>query len=222
MGLNIADVSILILLLFSIFISVYRGFTREFITAITWIVAGTVAYIFGESFGQTLTFIDSNVGKEILGTVLIFMGVLIICYAVKILLFKVFKISGISVVDRLLGGVFGLFRGSVVVIAVLLLATENIKEQEWYKKSRLLPTFNKIADAIAKATPESWKKELSKEVDQATKAEGDVINNAVKSEVQKQQQQLQQQTPQTTQPAAVQQPTNAQPSTPPPSTTKKN
>lgn len=209
-SLNIADVSILILLFISMIISVYRGFLREFATAITWIIAGTVAFIYGSDLGKNLSFIGSEIGKQILGTILVFLAVLVLAYGIKFLLFKIFKITGTSKIDRFLGALFGLFRGGVIVIAVLLASASNIKEQDWYKKSQLLPYFNSMADSIAKSVPDSWKKDLSQEMQELNKTEGQAVQKAVESAVGKKPQPQQQ--PQTTE---IQQPT-------PPSTTINN
>jgi membrane protein required for colicin V production len=191
-SLNIADVAILVLLLFSTFVSIYRGFLREFTTALTWIVSGTLAYIYGPDLGGNLSFVAGDTSKEILGTVIIFMGALIVCYGIKFILFKIFKISGVSKGDRFAGALFGLLRGCILVIAVLLVSTDAIKDQDWYKKSQLLPYFNSTADFIAKITPDSWKKDLKQEVTTVQKQEGTAINKVIQDEVNKQAQQLQQ------------------------------
>lgn len=186
-GLNIADVYIIGILLISVLISIYRGFLREFITAVSWIIAGTLAFWLGPKLGLHTGFIDSEIGKHIFGGIVVFIASLSLLYLAKFLLFRALKISGVSKLDRGFGVLFGLLRGAVLIVAVILAATDLIKEQEWYKKSYFIPKFNVVAEAIAKATPDSFKKELKEEMEEIRKKESELINNTIEKEVKKKQ-----------------------------------
>ena len=55
--------------------------------------------------------------------------------------------TGLNGTDRLLGMVFGLARGALlVVVAVGLLSLAPVQQDPWYQQSKLLPEFLKIAD----------------------------------------------------------------------------
>lgn len=186
-GLNIADVYIIGILLISALISIYRGFLREFITVVSWVIAGTLAFWLGPKLGLHIGFIDSDIGKHIFGGIIVFIASLSLLYLAKFLLFRALKISGVSKLDRGLGALFGLLRGAVLIVAVILAATDPIKEQKWYKQSYLIAKFDVVAEAIAKATPDSFKKELKEEMDEIRKKETELIHDAVQKEKDKKQ-----------------------------------
>ena len=68
---------------------------------------------------------------------------------------KLFKWTGLSWLDRLLGGVFGLVRGAliaVVIVAVLLAFTPK-PMPNWMVRSQVLPYAMEASSAIAALAP---------------------------------------------------------------------
>ncbi len=164
MALNTADVVILITILISTGIGIYRGFVREVLTVLTWAVAAVIAYMYGKTLGAYIVFLDSEPVKEALGILGVFILVVSIGYIIKLIVIKAGKLAGVSTIDRVVGALFGILRGCVLVVLVLLVSSDNITNQDWYKKSVLLPKFAKAADVTSKATPQSWKDDIKREV----------------------------------------------------------
>src|SRR5581483_1287720 len=133
MDLNIADVFIILTLAISIGIGIYRGFIREFLTIITWLVALFFAYIWGKEAGDYIFFVDDPYTKQILGMIAVFFGVIFVGFLLKVIICKVAKISGVSTVDRVTGGFFGALRGCLLIVLVLYMSSKNITNQDWYK-----------------------------------------------------------------------------------------
>src|SRR5690348_4649003 len=107
MDLNFADGLIILILAISTIIGIYRGFVRELMTIVTWIIAGTVAYMYGKIVGEYIFFVDSTTAKEILGMIAVFIVVVFIGHLLKLVVLKAAKISGVSPIDRLTGALFG-------------------------------------------------------------------------------------------------------------------
>lgn len=160
MDLNVADVFIILTILISTAIGIYRGFIREFLTIVTWIVASFVAYLYGKDLGEQMFFLDDPYAKEIFGMVAVFLGVVFIGFLLKVIICKIAKITGVSKVDRVTGALFGALRGCIIIVLVLYVSSKNITNQEWYKKSKFLPRFNKAASML----PKAWEEEVTKEV----------------------------------------------------------
>ncbi|HSX20408.1 MAG TPA: CvpA family protein [Gammaproteobacteria bacterium] len=167
--LNTADVCIILTLLISTGIGIYRGFIRETLTVITWIVAAVAAYLYGAKVGEYIVFLDNAGVRRAIGMLIIFMGVILIGLLVKKILVKAGKLAGVSTIDRIAGAAFGIIRGAVIVVLVLLVSSKNITSQDWYKKSKLMPKFAEAADATAKATPKSWKEDVVQGIESMTK-----------------------------------------------------
>lgn len=171
MELNTADVLIISTILISTVIGIYRGFLRELLTVMVWLIAAVLAYIYGKAMGDYLVFFENAAVKEALGMFIVFIAVVLVGMVVKIIVAKAGKIPGITTIDRIIGALFGVIRGCVLVVLVLLVSSNNIEKQDWYKKSILLPRFAKAADATSKATPESWKEDYRRAVSEFAQAQ---------------------------------------------------
>ena len=70
------------------------------------------------------------------------------------LIAKVFKATGLAGIDRILGGLFGLGRGVVILLAALILASHTgAVEQDWYNASTIIPMFDRALDWMAAYAP---------------------------------------------------------------------
>ncbi len=172
MDLNIADYFVVGLVLLSTLIAIYRGFVREVITILVWIIAGWFAFVFGNAAGEIFVFTNSNVIKEMLGMVAVFFTIVVVSMGLKFLVFRAFSIGSPTRLDRLAGGLFGFTRGMLVIMAVLWLAPENTIKQPWYTESMLVPKIKIASNVVTSAIPESWKKDLNKNLDNDLKMFG--------------------------------------------------
>ncbi len=170
-GLNIADVFIIITIVISTAVGIYRGFIRELLTLVTWIIAGILAYMYGKVVGQYIFFLDNDTFKEIAGMLAVFIAVVCLGLLIKLIVVKAAKISGASTVDRITGAFFGVLRGCLIVVLLLLVSASNITSEDWYKKSRLVPKFAKVAAMISNGTPKTWKADIQNEVNKVMTAE---------------------------------------------------
>lgn len=166
MDLNIADGIVIALVLFSTIIGAYRGFIREIVTIFTWIIAGYLAYLNGNTFGRLFTFVETPAIKEVLGTVLVFFMVLILAALIKFILYRAFTFSKPSPLDRTSGALFGFIRASLIIIVILLIApAEIVAQQPWYKSSLLMPKYEAATIVISKSFPKAWREELKAAMD---------------------------------------------------------
>jgi membrane protein required for colicin V production len=138
------DYVILAILLLSAIVGLVRGFLREVVSLVSWILAIWLAWKLGPSLepfmGGALR--QANYGLWA-GRTIVFVLVL--------------------VVGRLLGFLLGLARG-VVVLGTLMLLGQTVKldGEDWWKNSRLVPQVEPVAKAlrtITGETLESLKKE---------------------------------------------------------------
>ena len=96
-----------------------------------------------------------------LGYAVCFIAVLIAGAIVGYLLRKLVSGSGLSGTDRLLGMVFGLVRGFVlVVLVIVLMKFTPVVRDDWWQNSRMLPTFERSASWMTTLLPETVAKYL--------------------------------------------------------------
>lgn len=144
MTLNWADWVILGIVLVSCLFGLRRGLIKEALSVANWIVALLIALTFRDRFAFLLTdYIATPSLRELSAFAILFVVTLLIGALVNYLIGELVKVSGLSATDRTLGMVFGLLRGFVVVMAVLLLIPPvlSIDEDPWWDKSALIPHF---------------------------------------------------------------------------------
>lgn len=144
MAMNWADWAIVAIIGFSVLISLVRGFFREALSLIVWVcafVAASMFYVKGGAWFDAV--IPTPSLRYITAWVVIFAGVLIAGAIVNFLIGQLVKSTGLGGTDRLLGMVFGALRGSIIVLALLILVpgVVPVTEDPWWHESLLIPHF---------------------------------------------------------------------------------
>ncbi|NNM58639.1 MAG: CvpA family protein [Legionellales bacterium] len=157
-SLSWVDYLIIALIAFSVFISLIRGFVRETLSLITWVAAFLVAFNFGNTLGDLFqNHVSSQTSRLIIGSVILFIGTLIIGAIVNYLISSLVEKTGLSSTDRVLGVALGGARGVLIVSILILLAsyTSIPNEQPW-KSSLLIPHFETCSNWIQGFVPQAF------------------------------------------------------------------
>jgi membrane protein required for colicin V production len=126
----------------SALISLWRGFVREAMSLAGWVVAFIVANLAAVYFADAIgDLIANRTGRYIVAWSVLFVVTLVACSFAAMLASKVIKIAGLSVLDRVLGSVFGILRGALIVMAIVFVVREVIpkSEQSLLEESQLMP-----------------------------------------------------------------------------------
>jgi len=116
------DVVILALIALSAILSLFRGFVREAVALATWLVALWVAMAFHEDLAAILSqWISTPSAQKITAFAVLFICVLLLGAIINFLASKLVDKTGLTGTDRLLGIVFGVARGGVIVGILVLL-----------------------------------------------------------------------------------------------------
>jgi membrane protein required for colicin V production len=147
---NWVDIVIIGIIAISVIVSFFRGFLREALSLLIWVVAIWMAIMFypdvmpmiPESWGLPPTVRAALAGAGILLGVLIIGG--IVTWALGSFLDK----TGMSGTDRVVGILFGGLRGVVLVaLAIIIIGlVPTITENDYWKQSQLVPHFQPMAD----------------------------------------------------------------------------
>jgi membrane protein required for colicin V production len=120
------DWSLLVVLLMSVMFGAWRGVIYEVLSLFSWVVAFSVASFFSGDMGAYLPLGKSSDGlRDMVGFGCVFVLSLVVTTVMIAMLRKFVETVGLRPVDRALGAVFGLFRGVVLLMAVLLLASKT-------------------------------------------------------------------------------------------------
>lgn len=132
----------------SALLSLTRGFMREAISLLSLLVAVVVARLFSGRMELLLvSWIASAPLRIVLAFALLFFGVLLVGGIIGRLLGQLLRVSGLGLLDRLLGMAFGVVRGLIIVV-LLVAALEQtpVTESEPWRSSRLMPHLVLLAD----------------------------------------------------------------------------
>lgn len=143
--LNWLDIVIAGILLFSAVLSLLRGFIQEVLSVCCWIGAFLIT-IYGHHWLEPYIekWIHDGQLLTIASSVIVFLISLIVLSIVSYFISSLLVRNMISGVDRLLGLIFGLIRGALIVVALLFLIEcifPEFMEQPVWKESRLIPYF---------------------------------------------------------------------------------
>jgi membrane protein required for colicin V production len=147
-ALTWVDWAIIAIIVISCLISLKRGFVKEALSLVTWIIAGVVAWMFGGALAQHLTdFIEMPSARIIAGCAILFVATLLVGALVNFLISELVRVTGLSGTDRFLGMVFGGARGALLVVVLTgLLSLAPVQQDPWWQQSSLIPHFLIVAD----------------------------------------------------------------------------
>ena len=167
--------------LVSIVVGIMRGFIKESLSVVSWIVAIWLATTFCTQAGEFLTqYIDIPNPKfrTWAGFAVIFIGTLFLFSVVSFIIAKVLLQGPIKGTDRVLGIGFGALRASAIVVAIII-ATRGMgfSNQNWWQESEFLARFIPVADYIEALFPEEWRSSETGSPSLEDKAKETIINN---------------------------------------------
>ena len=139
--MTIFDYLVLFVLISSVIISTLRGLVKEILSLLGWIVAFVVANMYGAKLAPMLPdVIPGESARLIAAFIILFLGVRVLMGLLSLAIGALITASGLSLADRGLGGLFGLARGIVIVLAaVILCGMTSIPQQDFWRNALLSP-----------------------------------------------------------------------------------
>lgn len=118
------DLALLVVLLASVLIGLVRGFVFEVLSLVGWVVAWVAAQWAAPAVAPHLPMgTPGSALNVVTAFVLVFIAVLIVWTLLAKLVRRLIHATPLSLIDRVLGGGFGLLRGAVLLLLVALIVT---------------------------------------------------------------------------------------------------
>lgn len=162
MSLTGFDYVVLTLIGFSVLIGVLRGFLREVLALAGWVAAFVVARLYTAQVVPLLPLqIPSEGMRYLVGFSLLFLITLLVSTLLAIALSQLVKQIGLGWLDRILGMLFGLLRGMLIVLVLVMLAgmTSLPKDERW-QSAMLSAPLEAVVVWIMPWMPESLSKHV--------------------------------------------------------------
>ena len=139
--MTIFDYLVIFILAASIVISTLRGLVKEILSLVSWVVAFVVANMFGAQLAPMLPdAIPGEAMRLIVAFIALFIGVRLLMALLMMAVDALIQASGLSLADRGLGGLFGLARGIVIVLAAVIVAGMTaLPKQDFWTQALLSP-----------------------------------------------------------------------------------
>jgi membrane protein required for colicin V production len=157
---NLLDILLAIIIGASLVTGFLAGFARVgigFLATVTGTLFGF--WFYGMPAEWFHRFIKSDTACNLLGFFAVFFGFIFVGALIGKLLSKLFKWTGLSWLDRLMGGAFGFVRGCLIAIAfvAVLLAFTPKPLPNWMVDSRVLPYAIEASNVCASLAPNKLK-----------------------------------------------------------------
>lgn len=166
--LTYLDAALIAVAVISGLLAMYRGFTREILSIVSWIAAAAAVLYFvlfhkqaAEQIAQQLH-APVAVAQVVVGGI-IFLIVLIIVHLITARLSDSILDSRVGLIDRILGLVFGVARGFILIVIPYMFYESFVpdarQQYPWVRESISLPyiqtTGNAVRDVLVRVVPSS-------------------------------------------------------------------
>jgi membrane protein required for colicin V production len=148
--MSVTDYLVIAAVVISAVVGALRGFLREAVAVLSWLLALFIAWHFSELIEPHLGgLLAGSYVKPWAARVIIVVLVLLIGAAIGTMLAQFVRLSIFSGVDRLLGWLFGLLRGVVLLgVFVILGQLLRLDGERWWTRSVLIPYGESVANGL--------------------------------------------------------------------------
>jgi len=152
------DLIIAAIFLISIIVGVMRGFIREALSIVSWIMAIWLGITFCDPAGDFIAqyfSIPADQFRTAAGFALVFISTLFAFSLLSYLISKLLVKGAVKGTDRVLGIGFGLARGGAIVVALFLVARGmGMENSDWWQNSKYLGYFEPAANYVETMLPD--------------------------------------------------------------------
>ena len=142
------DYAVIGIMLISLLLGLWRGFVYEVLSLTGWPLAFVLSKLYAGEVEKMLPITQEEV-RVVLAYALVFITALLVWGMLAWLISRLFKAVGLGGMDSVLGGLFGLLRGALVIVVMAWLAgLSSIPEQPFWHNAK----FSRAAEDIALLT----------------------------------------------------------------------
>lgn len=139
------DFAVIAILLVSLLLGLWRGLVYEVLSLVGWPVAFVLSKLFAGNVAPMMPG-TQEIMRITLAYAVVFVAALIMWGVLAWLLSRLVKAVGLGWLDRVLGGVFGVLRGGLVILVLVWLAgLTAIPEQPFWRTAQTSKTAEDVA-----------------------------------------------------------------------------
>jgi len=148
--MNATDYLVIAAVVISAVVGALRGFLREVVALVAWLLALFIAWHFSDLVEPHLGgLLAGSTVKPWAARVIIVLLILLLGAAIGAMLNHFVRLSIFSGMDRFLGFLFGLLRGVVLLgVFVILGQLLRLNDEHWWTRSLLIPYGESVANGL--------------------------------------------------------------------------
>jgi len=131
------DFAVIAILLVSLLFGLWRGLFYEILSLLGWPLAFMLSNMYAEDFARHIP-LQHEMLRTTGSYALVFIAVMIVWSMLVLAVTKLLRAIGLGKLDRMLGGLFGIFRGLLVVLVVVWLAgMTDIPQRPFWRDAQM-------------------------------------------------------------------------------------
>src|SRR5262247_1336905 len=160
--MTLFDYAVLVIIALSVLFGVLGGLVREGLSLVAWIAALVAAnFLAAEVAGLLPQGWATEELRLLVGFMVVFLIVLVLMSVLAILASKLVKSAGLAWEDRAFGGAFGLARGLLIMIILVLLAgLTSLPRQPAWRNAWMSGPFETVAKRIQAWLPAEFSQRI--------------------------------------------------------------
>ena len=142
----------------SMLLGAWRGLVYEVLSVMGWIAAFVLAQWFAPDVAEKLPMQNSGETLRYAAAfVLVFIVSVFVAGLISALMKKIISVVGLRPVDRIMGAVFGLFRGLIFLLAFsVVVHMTALQESDWWLESQAAPMLMTLLKGLRPMLPEKF------------------------------------------------------------------
>lgn len=154
--MTVFDYVFLGILALSAAVGMWRGLVSEVMAVMAWVLALFAAWRYNEqAAGVFAGLIAEPLWRQVAGGALVVLGVLILTALVRYLLRQLLHAAGLGATDRFFGALFGIARGLLVALVVVLIGgLAGLSREPWWTQALFSPPLETAVLAAKPWLPE--------------------------------------------------------------------
>ncbi len=136
--MTVFDYVVIAIAVASLALGLWRGVIGEIIALLAWVLAFFAAKLWGAEIAQTLFASIADPGVRIVAAwVSVFFAVLMLMALLRLAIRGLLKALGLTFTDRLLGVLFGLARGLVIIVVLVAAGgMTSVPGEKWWSEAQ--------------------------------------------------------------------------------------
>jgi membrane protein required for colicin V production len=142
----------------SMLLGALRGLVYEVLSVMGWIAAFLLAQWFSPDVAEKLPMQNSSEALRYAAAfVLVFIASVFLAGLISALMKKIISAVGLRPVDRMMGAIFGLFRGLILLLALsVVVHMTALQESDWWLESQGGPMLMTLLKGLRPMLPEKF------------------------------------------------------------------